>query len=109
MEAGLISPSALIAVSIAGVCGFVLPNRDLAVAIRLWRFGIAMLGTVAGLFGMTAGLILLVVHLTGLTSLGVPYLAPFHEPGDAGVLRPRLILGKFRNFRLKPEDGRNQK
>ena len=109
VEAGLISPAALIVVSIAGVCGFVLPNRDLAEAVRVWRFGIAVLASVGGLFGMTVGLILLVVHLAGLTCLEVPYLAPFHEPGGTSILRWRLKFNKLRNFRLRPEDERNQK
>ena len=89
VEAKLISPAALIAVSIAGVCGFVLPNRDFADAIRVWRFVIAALSALAGLFGWTLGFLFLLTHLAGLTSLGVPYLMPFSKGGSTGVLRNR--------------------
>ena len=110
VEAGLISPVALIVVSIAGVCGFVLPNRDLAEAIRVWRFVIAGIASLAGLYGVAAGAACLVIHLTGLKSLGVPYLLPnrgYMEEG--GILRPLLKQSKFRNPRLNPKDRRNQK
>lgn len=108
VDAGLISPAALIAVSIAGVCGFVLPNRDLAEAIRVWRFAIAAVSAVAGLVGVTLGLIVLVIHLADLTCLGVAYLAPFHEGKAEGLLRWRLRYQKWRNLRLNPQDRRNQ-
>ena len=74
VEAKIISPAALIAVSIAGVCGYVLPNRDLADAVRVWRFVIAVLSSAAGLFGWTVGWLLLLIHLSGLNSLGRAYL-----------------------------------
>lgn len=89
VEAKLISPAALIAVSVAGVCGFVLPNRDFADAVRVWRFVIAALSAIAGLFGWTIGFLFLLIHLAGLTSLGVPYLMPFSKGGKARILRNR--------------------
>ncbi len=108
VEAKLISPAALIAVSTAGICGFVLPNRDLAAALRVWRFGIACLGAVGGLFGVTAGGLALLIQLSGLTCLDVPYLEPFAKLKPRAILRPRLIFSKMRNPNLKPLDRRNQ-
>lgn len=85
VDAGILSPMALIAVSIAGICGFVLPNRDLANAVRFWRFGIALLSAVGGLFGVVAGALILLIHLLSLRSLGLSYLARTGK-----ILRPRL-------------------
>ena len=87
VEAKIISPAALIAVSIAGVCGYVLPNRDFANAIRIWRFVLAALSAVAGLFGWTVGLLLLVIHLSGLSSLDVAYLIPFSSGKTPSLFR----------------------
>lgn len=87
VEASLISPAALIAVSISGICGFALPNRDFAQAARLFRFGFGILGGFAGLFGVTAGFIAMLIHLASLTSLDVPYLMPFSEGSTKELLR----------------------
>ena len=88
VEASLVSPAALIAVSLAGVCGFALPSRDFAQALRLFRLAFAGLGAFAGLFGVTVGFLGLLIHLAGLTSLGVPYLMPL-AAGDADALLRR--------------------
>lgn len=104
-EAGLLSPVALIAVSVAGVCGFVLPNRDFATAIRVCRFGLAALAAVFGLWGIGAGLALLVIHLALLKSLGVSYIQPF-EPR---LFRRRMVRQKHRGSHTNPLDKRKQK
>ncbi len=109
VEAKIISPAALITVSTAGICGFVLPNRDFAQAIRVWRFGIAVLGAIGGLFGVTAGGIALLIHLSQLTCLNVAYLEPFAKVRGTSVLRSRLRFSKHRNPDLNPQDRRNQK
>ena len=107
VEAGLIAPMVLIVVSITGICGFVLPNRDLAQAVRVWRFGIAVLGMLMGIWGVLIGFGILLVHLASLRCLGVCYLTPI--PGNRGVLRRRLKNQKKRDERLRTEDRNNQK
>jgi hypothetical protein len=55
------------------------------------------------------GLIALLIHLSGLTCLGVAYLSPFSKVKNASLLRKRLVKNKDRNPDLDPEDRRNQK
>ena len=104
VEAGFISPAALIIVSAAGICGFVLPNRDLANAVRIWRFGIAVLASLSGIYGVATGILILLIHLSGLRCLDIPYLAH-----SGRFLRKRLVKTKFRSRLLHPKDRRNQK
>ena len=110
VEAKILSPAALIVVATAGICGFAMPGRGFADALRLWRFLLAVLASLGGLFGLTLGALCLLVHLAGLESLGVAYLAPFSRvSGLKTVLRTRLKNDKFRDASLNPLDGRNQR
>ncbi len=91
VEARLISPAALIVVSVAGICGYALPERAFSDAIRLWRLVLAVCASAAGLFGMTAAFLLLLIRLADLRSLGQNYLAPFaYVEGADAIVRPRL-------------------
>ena len=103
VDAGLISPVVLIVVSIAGVCGFVLPNRDLANAVRIWRFAIAALGALWGMIGVAVGVGLLLIHLVSLRSFGLPYIR------NHGILRHRMKNETMRDLSLKPEDQKKVK
>ena len=109
VEARLISPAALIVVAAAGICGFAIPGRSFADALRVWRMALAAAASLAGLFGLTLGAICLVVHLAGLDSFGISYLAPFSGVGGArALLRPRLVREPLRDPLLRPLDRRNQ-
>lgn len=79
VEANLISPAALILVAAAGISGFALPGKSFADAIRLCRFALTVCAALAGLWGLTFGLLALLVHLSGLDSFDRAYLAPFSE------------------------------
>jgi len=109
VEAKLISPAALIVVAVAGICGYAIPGRELADAIRVWRFALTVCAAAAGLFGLTAGLIGLLLHLGGLQSFGLSYLRPFDRAETGGViLRKRLKEEVFRDPGLRPENSRKQ-
>lgn len=109
VEASLISPAALIVVSLAGVCGFALPNQELAEALRLCRLGMTAAAAFAGMFGIAVGWVLLLRHLSGLESMELPYLAPFSQLESVGILRTRLVRNEFRPKYLNPLDRRRQK
>ena len=104
----------LIAVAIAGVAGYTMPSQDFAGALRLWRFLLAVLASLGGLFGLGLGCALLLYHLAGLETFGVPYLVPFtsgggRRTGHPTVVRPPLGEMKWRDGALYSRNRRNQR
>ena len=114
VEAHIVSPAVLIAVAIAGVAGYTMPSQDMAAALRLWRFLLAILASLGGLFGLAMGCAALICHLAGLESFGVPYLAPFtsaagQERGSPDLIRLPLPWMKWRNGAARSANRRNQR
>ena len=114
VEAHIVSPAVLIAVAVAGVAGYTIPDQDLSNALRLWRFLLSVLASLGGLFGLAAGWFLLVLHLAGLNSFGVAYLAPFTAgAGDhltqPSLIRPPLPFSKWRSGASDTDNRRNQR
>ena len=114
VDAHIVSPAVLIAVAIAGVAGYTMPSQDFGNALRLWRFGLTVLSSLGGLFGLVLGCVSLLYHLAGLESFGVAYLAPFTAgPGTSrgrpNLIRPPLPTLKWRDGPEHTRNRRNQR
>jgi spore germination protein KA len=76
VQAGLVSPVMVIVVSITAIANFATPSFPMAISARLVRFGLMLLATVLGFFGIMLGLLAIFIHLCSLRSFGVPYMSP---------------------------------
>lgn len=77
VEAGLVSPIVVIVVALTGIAGFAVPQNTFTSGIRLTKYLLLILSSVLGLFGFWAATLFILIHLSSLTSFGVPYMFPF--------------------------------
>ena len=112
VEARVVSPIAIIVVAFAGIAGYTLPSQDLGATVRLARLGLVLAAILGGLFGVGAGLCLLLLHLAKLDSLGLDYTAPLSDGQPLPLTRLLLRLpkraDKFRDPALRTPDRRRQ-
>jgi hypothetical protein len=76
VEAQVISPIAVIVVALAGIAGYTMPSMDMGTALRIFRMGLVLAATAAGLFGIVMGFALILWHLCSLESFGRAYISP---------------------------------
>jgi len=77
IRAGLVSPAMVVIVATTGIASFATPVFSVAISARLLRFPMIILAATLGFFGIAAGTFALLIHLTCLTSFGVPFMEPF--------------------------------
>lgn len=105
VDAGIISPPAIVVVAISSVALYIIPDQ--ISETRLLRILFTVVGGVIGLYGIMTCFILLTTYLTSIKSFGVPYLTPiapnvskdkkdgfFKTSTNDMKTRPEFIAGK---------------
>lgn len=77
VEANLVSSMVVILISFTALCSFAIPNEEFASAFRLLKFFFIAVCAWLGFFGLLAGLLFVLLHLSHLKSFGIPYMMPF--------------------------------
>lgn len=71
------SSMVVILISFTALCSFAIPNEEFASAFRLLKFFFIAVCAWLGFFGLLAGLLFVLLHLSHLKSFGIPYMMPF--------------------------------
>ncbi|GAE37181.1 spore germination protein [Halalkalibacter akibai] len=108
IRAGLTSPTMLVVAAVTYISSFTLVSQSLSTAITVVRFGVLLLSTFFGLFGVTLAFILLIIYFSTLSTFGVPYLgslAPISlRESIRSFLRVPIQFYKSRTSMTSPED-----
>lgn len=111
VRAGLVGAPVVIVIAFTAVSSFALPFS--ADAVSLLRWFLLFLSATMGIFGMTIGTFIILVHLVSLRSFGAFYLAPlapFHKSGMKDTfIRAPLWAMHNRPVALNPQDVERRK
>ena len=95
VEANLVSPIVVIIVAFTALCSFAIPNEEFAFSFRILKFVFIAVCAWLGYFGFLISLLMVLIHLSHLTSFGIPYLMPFVGPELTGNEDQRDFLWRF--------------
>ncbi|WP_164545628.1 spore germination protein [Paenibacillus albus] len=76
VKANIISAPIVIVVALTGIAAYGIPRYGFSIPLRLLRFFLVVLAGIYGLYGLSLGLIAILIHLVTLESFGVRYLMP---------------------------------
>ena len=111
VQAGLVSPPAILVVAISGITIYTVPDQ--VGTMSLVRLVLTVVGGMAGYYGLLIASVFLFWYMCGIQSYGAPYLAPYapnissdkkdaliKKPLQQLITRPKSIPNK-NNKRLK--------
>jgi spore germination protein KA len=91
VEARIVSPQMIIVAALTGITGILVPKLDEACLIL--RFFLLFCAALMGLFGLSAGVIIAVIHMQRLHSLGIDQFGgSLHDQKDTLIRAPHWML-----------------
>jgi len=100
--AGLVSPIMVVVVAVTAIGSFAVPSFNVGLALRLLRFPLILFAGAFGLYGVMAGVIIILMHVVSLKSFGVPYLAPI-APSNSQALKDTIVRAPLWSLTHRPK------
>ena len=85
VNAGIVSPIMIIVIAITFISSLLFNKPEFVNSLRLWRFGLMLLASITGIYGIVIGAFILIIHLSSIKSMGVPYLYPIAPLSFKGI------------------------
>ena len=104
VEASLASPIIVIIVALTAMCSFTIPNTEFSTALRIIKYFLMVLAQIYGIFGYISGILLIMLHLSGLKSYGFPYLGPVAaaEINENEDMKDFIVRMPYRYLKKRP-------
>lgn len=104
VEAGLVSTIVVIVVALGAMASFTIPNESFASAYRLLKFFLIIVSAIWGLYGFVLGMLIIAIHLSGLSSYGIPYMVPAVSSanGQAESIRDFILRLPIYTMKTRP-------
>lgn len=99
VNAGLVSPPAVMIVALSGLTFYMVPNQS--AQFGLLRLVFIMLGAVLGLFGIIVGALAVLSYLSNFDQYDTPYLAPI-SPYIASDQKDMFIKTSIQEMKKRP-------
>ena len=94
VNAGLVSPIAIIIVAITSICELIFYDVDMINAVRIWRIIFIFSALFLGMIGFVCCCFIFVTKLASLISFDVPYLTPISPTSITGIKNYLLRLNR---------------
>ncbi|UYZ15131.1 spore germination protein [Brevibacillus sp. WF146] len=106
VEANVASNILIIHIAVSAIASFLVPNYLMTNSSKLIQFALLILAAWLGMWGIIFGMVWVLIHLTGLTSLKQPYFAPltpmYWRDWKDTIVRLPLKMMKQRPAHLRP-------
>lgn len=97
VRAGIVSAPAVIVVALTAVCSFIVPNLNEFTTI--YRLFFLLLGSMFGIVGIGAGMIIMLTQLSSISSFGIPILDSFSKQ----ELKDSFVRFPLKSLKYRPK------
>ena len=99
VKAGIISADLIVVIAFTAVATFIIPSLN--EVVTLYRLFLLILSGIMGIYGVTAGVFMIVIHANSLRSFGVPFMSPI-SPINLEGLKDSAIRFPFWSMSKRP-------